>query len=148
MSCRQPWVVNTCCCCWPNDRSSDPALGILGLQENSRLFLPFSFPLESWTILKFVQPLLETIGLIILQGQSWEGKILMPLNKSASLEIKYWSNRKDDPHGFTVSDSLLPLLQGQSHRPLSGRTFPFSLILSSLKGQLVKCRLPWTTHVT
>jgi hypothetical protein len=75
-----------------NDRSSDPAFSIPGLQENAMLFCPFLLPLKGWAILESVQPLLETNNIHQITGQSWEGKILMPLNKSASLEIKYWLN--------------------------------------------------------
>jgi hypothetical protein len=44
-----------------NDRSSDPAFSIPGLQENAMLFCPFLLPLKGWAILESAQPLLETL---------------------------------------------------------------------------------------
>jgi hypothetical protein len=89
------------------------------------LFLAFPFSLKGWTILKSVQPLLETVGFI----KSWARAGKEGLNASTEAQER--------PTWLTVSDSLVPLFQGQSHRPLSWITFPFplNLFLFERKGQ-------------
>lgn len=115
-------------------RTSGPAFrpnDILGFKK-AMLLLPCHFSLKGWTILKSVQPLLETLGFIKSRARAGKGRSWRPQQKCKS-QIEYWrthSNCKNDPHGFTVSDSLA--LQGQSHRPLSGRTFPLSGLLVKL----------------
>jgi hypothetical protein len=53
------------------------------------LFLAFSFPLKGWTILKSVQPLLETVGFIKSRARAGKEGLNAPQQK-----------RKNDQHGL------------------------------------------------
>jgi hypothetical protein len=124
---------------WPRIQHS-------GASRKRHAFLPFSSSSQRLGDFGICSTTVGNNYIHQITGQSWEGKILMPLNKSASLEMKYWLNTLEPQERPTWLHSewlICPTPSGSKPSSTFWRTFPFPLkffYLKKRKGQVAPIR--------